>query len=201
MWRSPSAPGTSTSHLLCERRPKRSSAASVVLGQGSNGPRCTSSRSSNPRIAAKEVCEVTVEGRGRRLRAKAAAADAFAAIDLVVEKLAHQLQSARRPRSWPGATPLPRAVVARRRADEALTGSRRRRAAGYARGAMADDDRGRATSPDDAIRVVICDDHALFRRGLTMVLEDEDGHRGRRRGRGRRRRRRRRPRSWPPTSC
>jgi two-component system NarL family response regulator len=27
----------------------------------------------------------------------------------------------------------------------------------------------------DAIRVVICDDHALFRRGLTMVLEDEEG--------------------------
>ncbi len=27
----------------------------------------------------------------------------------------------------------------------------------------------------DAIRVVICDDHALFRRGLTMVLEEEAG--------------------------
>jgi DNA-binding NarL/FixJ family response regulator len=27
----------------------------------------------------------------------------------------------------------------------------------------------------DAIRVVICDDHALFRRGLAMVLEDEPG--------------------------
>ena len=27
----------------------------------------------------------------------------------------------------------------------------------------------------DPIRVVICDDHALFRRGLTMVLEDEPG--------------------------
>jgi two-component system NarL family response regulator len=38
-----------------------------------------------------------------------------------------------------------------------------------------------ATAPDhagvagDAIRVIICDDHALFRRGLTMVLESEDG--------------------------
>ena len=28
---------------------------------------------------------------------------------------------------------------------------------------------------DDAIRVVICDDHALFRRGLAMVLEEEPG--------------------------
>ncbi len=27
----------------------------------------------------------------------------------------------------------------------------------------------------DAIRVMICDDHALFRRGLVMVLESEDG--------------------------
>ncbi|MGV3760641.1 MAG: response regulator [Actinomycetota bacterium] len=27
----------------------------------------------------------------------------------------------------------------------------------------------------EAIRVLICDDHALFRRGLTMVLESEDG--------------------------
>jgi two-component system NarL family response regulator len=27
---------------------------------------------------------------------------------------------------------------------------------------------------DECIRVLICDDHALFRRGLMMVLEDED---------------------------
>src|SRR3546814_2992946 len=27
----------------------------------------------------------------------------------------------------------------------------------------------------DAIRVMICDDHALFRRGLIMVLESEEG--------------------------
>ena len=31
-----------------------------------------------------------------------------------------------------------------------------------------------ATAQDDAIRVVICDDHALFRRGLSMVLEAEE---------------------------
>ena len=49
----------------------------------------------NPRIAAREVCEGTVEVGGRRLRAKAAAADAFAAVDLVMEKLAHQLQTAK----------------------------------------------------------------------------------------------------------
>jgi two-component system NarL family response regulator len=32
-----------------------------------------------------------------------------------------------------------------------------------------------AATAGDAIRVVICDDHALFRRGITMVLEDEEG--------------------------
>ena len=47
----------------------------------------------NPRIAEREVCDITVEGRGRRLRARAAAADTFAAIDLVVEKLEHQLHT------------------------------------------------------------------------------------------------------------
>jgi len=45
----------------------------------------------NPRIAAKEVCEVSLEGGGHRVRCKVAAADGFAAIDLAVEKLEHQL--------------------------------------------------------------------------------------------------------------
>ena len=47
----------------------------------------------NPRIAAREVCEVTIERRGRRFFARAAATDLFATVDLVVEKLAHQLQA------------------------------------------------------------------------------------------------------------
>jgi ribosomal subunit interface protein len=47
----------------------------------------------NPRIAAKELCEVTLEGRGRRLRARAVAADPFAAVDLVVGKLVPQLHT------------------------------------------------------------------------------------------------------------
>ena len=45
----------------------------------------------NPRIAAKEVCEVSLEGHGPHVRCKVAAADGFAAIDLAVEKLEHQL--------------------------------------------------------------------------------------------------------------
>ena len=45
----------------------------------------------NPRIAAKEVCEVTMEGGGHHVRCRVAAPDAFAAVDLAVEKLEHQL--------------------------------------------------------------------------------------------------------------
>ena len=45
----------------------------------------------NPRIPAKEVCEVSLEGNGHHVRCKAAAADGFAAVDLAVEKLERQL--------------------------------------------------------------------------------------------------------------
>jgi len=49
------------------------------------------SEEQNPRIADKEVCEVTLDGRGHLLRCKVAAADPFAAIDLAVSKLEQQL--------------------------------------------------------------------------------------------------------------
>jgi ribosomal subunit interface protein len=45
----------------------------------------------NPRIADKEVCEVSMEGGGHHVRCKVAAADPFAAIDLAVSKLEQQL--------------------------------------------------------------------------------------------------------------
>jgi putative sigma-54 modulation protein len=45
----------------------------------------------NPRIENKEICEVTLQGRGHIVRAKVAAADPFAAVDAAVEKLEHQL--------------------------------------------------------------------------------------------------------------
>ena len=40
---------------------------------------------------------------------------------------------------------------------------------------MSDGNRGSAAADLDTIRVLICDDHALFRRGLVMVLESEEG--------------------------
>jgi putative sigma-54 modulation protein len=46
----------------------------------------------NPRIAdKKDVCEVTMAGHGHHVRVKVAAGDPFAAIDLAVDKLEHQL--------------------------------------------------------------------------------------------------------------
>ncbi|HEV2070917.1 MAG TPA: ribosome-associated translation inhibitor RaiA [Acidimicrobiales bacterium] len=45
----------------------------------------------NPRIADKDVCEVTMDGHGHHVRAKVAAADPFAAVDAAVNKLEQQL--------------------------------------------------------------------------------------------------------------
>lgn len=45
----------------------------------------------NPRISAKEVCEATLRGHGRIIRAKAASADSLTSLDKVVDKLEHQI--------------------------------------------------------------------------------------------------------------
>lgn len=44
----------------------------------------------NPRIADKEICEVTVEGHGHHVRTKVTAPDPYTAIDRATEKLEHQ---------------------------------------------------------------------------------------------------------------
>jgi putative sigma-54 modulation protein len=46
----------------------------------------------NPRISAKEVCEVTLRGHGHIIRAKAASSDMFASVDKVIDKLEHQIE-------------------------------------------------------------------------------------------------------------
>jgi len=45
----------------------------------------------NPRIADKEVCEVTLHGHGHVVRARASGADGFVAVDRVVGKLSQRL--------------------------------------------------------------------------------------------------------------
>ena len=49
------------------------------------------SEEKNPRISHKEVCEATLRGHGRIIRAKAASADSLASLDKVVDKLEHQI--------------------------------------------------------------------------------------------------------------
>ena len=46
----------------------------------------------NPRIADRECCEVIIFGPGASMRARAAAPLPLVAVDLVVEKLEHQLE-------------------------------------------------------------------------------------------------------------
>ena len=46
----------------------------------------------NPRITAREICEVTMHGHGHIVRAKAAATDTLAAVDRVVDKLEHRME-------------------------------------------------------------------------------------------------------------
>ena len=50
------------------------------------------SEEKNPRISAKEVCEVTLRGHGHIIRAKAASPDMFASVDRVIDKLEHQIE-------------------------------------------------------------------------------------------------------------
>ena len=46
----------------------------------------------DPDGVARQVCEVTMTGHGHTVRAKAAAHDAPVAVDLVVDKLEHQVE-------------------------------------------------------------------------------------------------------------
>jgi ribosomal subunit interface protein len=46
----------------------------------------------NPRISDREHCEVVMSGHGQTVRARAAARGPLIAVDLVVEKLEHQLE-------------------------------------------------------------------------------------------------------------
>ncbi len=61
----------------------------------------------NPRISEKEVCEVTLRGHGHVVRAKAASADPFTAVDRVIDKLAHQVERLKTRQSRKGAHKRP----------------------------------------------------------------------------------------------
>ncbi|MGH9069083.1 MAG: ribosome hibernation-promoting factor, HPF/YfiA family [Acidimicrobiales bacterium] len=105
----------------------------------------------NPRISEREVCEVTVFGHGRVVRARAAAADPLVAVDRVLDKLEHRMEKVKGRligRSHPRHHPAPGP------ADPGRAGSRVAAAAATAAGAtaadLADDD----ADPEDSDRIV-----------------------------------------------
>jgi putative sigma-54 modulation protein len=63
----------------------------IVDGMERAGAHFTQER--NPRIAEREVCEVTMDGHGHRVVATGTATDPIAAVDVAFEKLEHQLLS------------------------------------------------------------------------------------------------------------
>jgi ribosomal subunit interface protein len=67
----------------------------------------------NPRITDRARCEVVLRGHGRVFRARAGAGDVLAAVDVVVGKLEHQVERAKR-RAGVRATGRRRAPAVRR---------------------------------------------------------------------------------------
>ena len=89
-WRSPSAPATPRCPALRAAVEEKIGRLSRYLEDMDRADvHFTEER--NPRIADKEICEVTLEGHGHHVRCKVAAPDGFAAIDAAVNKLEHQL--------------------------------------------------------------------------------------------------------------
>lgn len=85
------------------------------------------SEEKNPRIHDREVCEVTLQGPRRAIRAKAASPDAFTAVDKVVGKLEHQmtkLKGKRIGRSHPRRAPSVDFVTEATEPDEEPEGGR-----------------------------------------------------------------------------
>lgn len=84
----------------------------------------------NPRIADKEVCEVTLEGHGHHVRCKVSAPDGYVAIDLAVEKLEsqlHKLKTKLKPRpgrNGKGAVPADALVGLPGEEEEVVEGPR-----------------------------------------------------------------------------
>lgn len=81
----------------------------------------------NPRIADKDVCEVTIEGHGHHVRCKVQAADPYQAVDKAYEKLVNQLSKLKTklrrrhqgaPKAWKGDGALGAVVAPPEEVDE-----------------------------------------------------------------------------------
>jgi DNA-binding NarL/FixJ family response regulator len=107
----------------------------------------------------------------RSYRAHAEAKDVESALDVVVERLERQIRDHHERR-------LARRNAGAGRVKSGPAARQDRRARGQERGVTNKADTGKAetgkaaTGPEK-LRVLVCDDHALFRRGLKMVLDEE----------------------------
>ena len=71
--------------------PRRRSAGWTAIVDGLEHAEVHFREHKNPRVADKEVCEVTIAGQGHHVRCKVQAPDGFVAIDRACDKLEHQL--------------------------------------------------------------------------------------------------------------
>ncbi len=172
-WRSPSAPGI-VRHLTCsaKRRPKEVRPPQSFSGTGwaRTGGGALRRGAEPPHRRHARCARSRWRGGARRASRPAAAADAFAA-DRPGRSRSRPTSSvgAEDARSCPPRRARPRGPRPRRRRHRAQPGGRRH-------GSVLRPIAGDPPHAVDAIRVVICDDHALFRRGLAMVPRvDEDG--------------------------
>ena len=130
----------------------------------------------NPRRGGIHRVEAVAAAPRKSYRAHAEAKDVESALDAVVERLERQIRDHHERRlAWRNA--------GAGRVKSGPAARRDRRARGQERGVTDKADTGKAetgiadTAAGDAgsekLRVLVCDDHALFRRGLKMVLDEE----------------------------
>jgi ribosomal subunit interface protein len=125
----------------------------------------------NPRRGGIHRVEAVAAAPRKSFRAHAEAKDVESALDAVAERLERQIRDHHERRlAWRNA--------GAGRVKSAPAARRDRRARGQERGVTDKADTGKADTGtaepgSEKLRVLVCDDHALFRRGLKMVLDEE----------------------------
>ena len=120
----------------------------------------------NPRRGGLRRVEAVAAAPRKSYRAHAEAKDVESALDVVVERLERQIRDHHERR-------LARRTASAGRVKSGPAARRDRRARGQERGVTEKADTGKAATGPEKLRVLVCDDHALFRRGLKMVLDEE----------------------------
>ena len=120
----------------------------------------------NPRRGGIHRVEAVAAAPRKSYRAHAEAKEVESALDVVVERLERQIRDHHERR-------LARRNAGAGRVKSGPAARRDRRARGQERGVTEKAVTGKAEPGSERLRVLVCDDHALFRRGLKMVLDEE----------------------------